>query len=298
MTHPVKNGAFLPKLRLNAYDVCIESDIAMPPSAKHSTDRDAVLRPARIVICGILFVALFWQGLWSSWRLLTLLTHASVFSGALYYELASRDARKQWTVIGMAAIWIATGFSWLLLNRIAPPNPHWSGALIAANDPMPRTPCGAPPPDGILILFGPDAVIARGNGPFTPVRIGTCPALTLTRTPDGLTIDAFGYDSDGNVVYRVAKNRLEMIIRGFLKTERPDKNTLRIMDDVQRETLQVRYLNRTSVAVRGTFRCGDTPPVKIADSRIVIGNSRITRPSCHALDAAHPTPLDYATVPD
>ena len=67
---------------------------------------------------------------------------------------------------------------------------------------------------------------------------------------------------------------------------------------LKRETLQVRYLNRTSVAVRGIFRCGDTPPVKIADSRIDIGNSRITRPSCHPLDAAHPTPLDYATVPD
>lgn len=270
----------------------------MPRSTKHSTDRDAVLRPARIAICGILFVTLFWQGLWSSWRILTLLTIASVFSGALYYELASRDARKQWTAIGMAAIWIATGMTWLLLNRIAPPNPHWSGALIAADDPTPQTPCGAPPPDGMLILFGPDTVIARGSGPFTPVQVGTCPALTLKRTPDGLTIDAFGYDSDGNVVYQIAKNRLEMIVRGFLKTERPDKSTLRIVDDVQRETLQVRYLNRNTVAVRGTFRCGDIPPVRIGDIWIAIGKSRIARASCHALDAAHPNPIHYAATPD
>lgn len=267
----------------------------MSRSASHSTDRDAILRPVRIVICGILFVALFWQGLWSSWRPLTLLTMASVFSGALYYELASRDARKQWTAIGMAAIWITAGISWLVLNRIAPPNPHWSGALIAADDPTPQTSCGTPPPDGMQIRLGPDTVIARGKGPFTPARVGTCPALTLKRTPSGLAINAFGYDSDGNVVYRLADNRFEMIIRGFLKLERPDKSTLRLVDDVQREMLLVRFVNRNTLIVQGIFRCSDTPPVAIGDTRIVIGKSRITRPSCHTLDAAHPTPIDYAT---
>ena len=260
--------------------------------AKHPADRDAILRPAKIIVCGILFVALFWQGLWSSWRPLTLLTIASVFSGALYYELASRNARKQWTAIGLAAIWIMAAISWLFLNHIAPPNPRWSGPLIAADDPMPQIPCGAPPRDGILMIFGPTAVVARGNGPFTPIQVGTCPALTFKRTPDGLTIDAFGYDSDGNVVYRIAQNRLEMLVRGFLKTERPDKSTLRIVDDVQRETLLVRYANRNAVTVRGTFRCGDTPPVIIGDTQIAIAKTRTTQKSCHALGAG---PLSFTS---
>ena len=262
--------------------------------AKHPADRDAILRPAKIIVCGILFVALFWQGLWSPWRPLTLLTIASVFSGALYYELASRDARKPWTIIGLATIWIATAAAWLILNRIAPPNPHWAGALIAADDPTPPAPCDASQPDALLMLFGPDAIIARGEGPFTPVQIGTCPALTLKRTPDGLTIDAFGYDSDSNVVYRIADNRLEMLVRGFLKPERPDKSTLRIVDDIKRETLQVRYLNRNTVTIRGTFRCGDIPPVRIGDTQTVIGKTRLTRKSCHALKAGA---LNYATLP-
>jgi len=262
--------------------------------AKHPADRDAILRPAKIIICGILFVALFWQGLWSSWRPLTLLTIASVFSGALYYELASRDARKPWTIIGLAAIWIATAIFWLTLSRFAPLNPRWSGALVAADDPTPQTLCGSPPPDGLLMLFGPDAIIARGDGPFTPVQVGTCPALTLKRTQDGLTIDAFGYDSDSNVVYRIADNRLEMLVRGFLKPERPDKSTLQIVDDIQRETLQLRYLNRNTVTIRGTFRCGDIPPVKIGDTQTVIGKTRFTRKSCHTLAAGA---LNYATLP-
>jgi hypothetical protein len=270
----------------------------MPKPAKAFVDRDAVLRPLRIVLCCILFVALVWHGLWISWRLITLLTIASAFSGALFYELASRDASRQWTLIGLSAIWVSTGLTWLILNHAYPLNPHWSGALIAADDPMPQTPCGPAPLDGLLMRFGPDAVIARGDGPFTPVRIGTCPALTVTRTPNGLMLDAFGYDSDGNVVYRIAGNRFEMIIRGFLKLERPDKSTLRIVDDIQRETLSVRYVSRNAVSVRGTFRCGDAPPVAIGDARIVIGQSRSTRASCHTLDAAHPTPIHYPATPD
>ena len=271
----------------------------MPEPAKIFADRDAVLRPLKIAVCGVLFVALIWHGLWISWRGLTLLTIASAFSGALFYELASRDAPRHWTVIGLAAIWTLTAICWLILNRAYPLNPHWTGALIAADDPMPQTPCGPISPDGLLMGFGPDAVVvARGDGPFTPVRIGTCPALTVTRTPNGLMIDAFGYDSDGNVVYRIAGNRFEMIIRGFLKLERPDKSTLRIVDDVQRQTLLVRYANRNTVYVRGTFRCGDAPPVTISDGRIVIGQSRSMRASCHTLDAAHPTPIHYPVTPD
>ena len=72
--------------------------------------------------------------------------------------------------------------------------------------------------------------------------------------------------SDGDP--RIADNRFEMIIRGFLKIERPDKSTLRIVDDVQRETLLVRYVNRNTVSVHGTFRCGDAPPAR--NSRIPV----------------------------
>ena len=269
----------------------------MPQSAKPSVDRDAILRPLKIIVCGVLFVALVWHGLWIAWRVLTLLTIASAFSGALFYELASRDAPRQWTVIGLAIVWGLTGIFWMILDRAYPLKPHWSGALVAADDPMPRTQCGAPLPDGLLMLFGTDAVLARGNGPFTPVRIGTCPALTIKRTPEGLMIDAFGYDSDGNVVYRIADNRFEILIRGFLKIERPDKSSLRIVDDIQRETLLVRYMNRNTVSVRGTFRCGDVPAVTIGDARIAFGKTRIIRPSCHMRDAAHPTPIHY-TAPD
>lgn len=266
----------------------------MPQFANRFADRDALLRLAKITIVCFLFLALVWQGLWSSWRPLTLSTIASVFSAAAFYELASREVARKWTIISLTAIWTAAAITFLALTILAPPNLHWTGPLIAAGEPAPQTACG-PGDNSFLMVFGPQAVTARGDGPFMPIQVGTCPALTFERTAKGLTIDAFGYDSDGNVVYRIARNHFEMILRGFLRAQRPDKSTLRIADEQNRESLMVRYLNRDTVIVRGTFRCGDAPPVTIGDTRIVIGKTRITQKACHALSAG---PLRYAATPN
>ncbi len=262
----------------------------MPQHTDRSDNRDALMRLATILVCCLLFVALIYQGLWSSWRPLTVLTIASVFSAAVLYELASREAPRRWAAISLATIWAGAALTYLVVNTVNPPNPHWTGALIAANEPTPQTACDQ---NSFRMLIGPQAVIAHGDGPFTPIQVGTCPALTLVRTNSGLMIDAFGYDSDGNVVYRITRNRFEMVLRGFLKAERPDKSTLRIVDEQGHESLSVRYLNHNAVAVRGTFRCGDTAPVIIGDAKITIGRMRITQKSCHTLDAG---PLLYAAT--
>jgi hypothetical protein len=262
----------------------------MPQHTDRPDNRDDLMRLATILVCCLLFVALVYQGLWSSWRPLTVLTVASVFSAAALYELASREAPRRWAAIDLIAIWAGAALTYLVFNIVNPPNPHWTGALIAANEPTPPTTCDQ---NSFLMMFGPQAVIAHGDGPFTPIQVGTCPALTLERTTSGLMINAFGYDSDGNVVYRITRNRFEMVLRGFLKAERPDKSTLRIVDEQEHESLSVRYLNQNAVAVRGTFRCGDTTPVIIGDAKIAIGKTRITQKSCHTLDAG---PLHYAAT--
>jgi hypothetical protein len=259
-----------------------------------SENRDAVKRTTILIVCCALFVALVWHGLWTSWRPLTLLTIASVFSAAVFYELASWEAPRKWTAISLTAIWATIAIAFFILNALAPPNPHWTGPLIAANEPTPQTACG-PKRNSFLILFGPQTVMAQGDGPFTAIQVGTCPALSLQRTASGLTVDAFGYDSDGNVVYRIVRNSFSMVLRGFLKAARPDKSTLRIADELDRESLMVRYLNRDTALVRGTFRCGDAPPVTIGDTRIVIGKTWITQKSCHTLAAG---PLRYAATPN
>jgi hypothetical protein len=146
------------------------------------------------------------------------------------------------------------------------------------------------------MIFGRDAVIGRGGGPFTPLQIGSCPALTFRRQGGGLTVDAFGYDSDGNLVYRIKRNAFAMILAGWLKAARPDKSTLAVVDDEGQETLAIRYLNTNTVTVRGTFRCGDTPPVRIGDNGIAIGKTPVTRTICARLETGQDAAIRYGAV--
>ena len=260
--------------------------------------REAWVRLAKIVACCVLLLALVYRGLWSAWRPLTLLTLGAVFSAAAFYELASREMRRRGAAMTLILIWVGVGISYWLLNHIAPPQPRWTGPLIAANQPTPPNACDGQLPhakNALLMIFGHDAVIGRGGGPFTPIQIGTCPALTFRREAGGLTIDAFGYDSDGNVIYRVERNIFAMILGGWLKAARPDKSTLAIVDGGQ-ETLAILYLNANTVKVRGTFRCGDTPPVRIGDSGIAMGKTPVTRQICGRLDAGQGAAIRYAAV--
>ncbi|RYI03213.1 MAG: hypothetical protein EON48_16075 [Acetobacteraceae bacterium] len=132
--------------------------------------------------------------------------------------------------------------------------------------------------DELVMVFGKDGVIGKGNGPFTPVRIGTCPVLSFTRGPEGLMVNGFGYDSDGNVVWRIEKNEFSLVLRGFLKGTRPDASTISIVDEKGRENLFIRYQNANAVQVRGTFRCSDMRPVTFGFNSVrVAGEPRASQ---------------------
>jgi hypothetical protein len=156
-----------------------------------------------------------------SWRLLAF----SILTGALViaaiYELNKKDAGRLSLIGSFASIWLAGGVTLYLANRFAPPEKEITGALIAGTAKTPSTACDTANPvlarGELLMVFGMDGVIGRGNGPFVPVRIGTCPALRITRTPAGLMVNAFGFDSDDNVVYRIRDNQFEQVIGGFSK---------------------------------------------------------------------------------
>jgi hypothetical protein len=231
------------------------------------------------------------------WRLVALAILTGAIFIAVIYELNKKDAGR-WPLIGaFGLIWLAGAVTLYLANRLVPREAEISGALVAGNGKTPPTACMAANPAlrhrGLLIAFGGDAVIGRGNGPFVPLRTGTCPALSITRTPAGLMVNAFGFDSDDNVVYRIRNNEFEQIVGGFLRGHRPDRSTLIISDDRGIETLAVRYLNQNTVQVRGTFRCGNTRPVRITDKSISIAGVSVGKGQCAIIDSKTPYGIAY-----
>lgn len=237
----------------------------------------------------IVFAVLAWFFMSAAVRVLTLSLLTGGAGIALAYELSGKNERKRWIAVSLISAWAAGTITLYIAERFGPKIQTIDGPLAAGLSETPRTACDGDAamksPDALLMVFGKDAVIAEGKGPFMPVRIGTCPALRIAKTPSGLTINAFGFDSDDNVVYRIRDNRFEQVIGGFLKGARPDPSTLAIVDERGMEVAAIRYLNRKAVQISGIFRCGDTKPVQIGRDSVRIGGKPAPPHSCAHVDA-------------
>lgn len=231
----------------------------------------------------------------STVRLLTFAMASAAVLIASVYEWNKKDAGRGRLLPAFALVWLAAAATLYGANRLAPPDAEAGGPLVAGNAKTPPTVCGAHAGQGsLLMVFGQDGVVGKGDGPFMPVKIGMCPALRFTRTQAGLMVNGFGFDSDDNLVYRIRDNRFEQVLGGFLKGRRPDPGTLMVVDDRGVAELTIRYLNRNAVQVWGTFRCGGIAPVKIADAEVTIGGVPL-KPRCATMDAKTPFAIAYQT---
>jgi hypothetical protein len=215
------------------------------------------------------------------------------------YEFYARDKPESWSATAVLTIAALCFAAYYLLQYLDPPPIEGRGPLTAANEKTPANGCegqsGLLSGNHLLMIFGSDGIVGRGDGPFTPISAGTCPALSIARKDGGLVVDSFGYDSDNNVVYRIRQNLFEQVLRGFLRERRPDRSSLQIVDERGNETLAIRYLNKTTVKISGTFRCGDTRPVAVGISAIRIGGKAVGGHTCRVIAAG--TGIVYADRP-
>lgn len=231
-------------------------------------------------------------------RLLT----AALLTGALLvvglYEVNKRDRNWKQAILFLFMTWLVCDVT-LYATRVIAPKEAPKGALVAAIEASPATACnGAKMPSGsLLMIMGRSGAIGQGAGPFTPFRVSSCPALSVTRTAQGLMVNAFGYDSDNNVVYRIRDNVFDQVVGGFLTEHRPDRSTLVIGDDHGPQVLEIRYLNRNAVQILGTFRCGDSKPVHIAADGIFVGTTRPDHNRCITLDDGVSQGLVFSAPP-
>ena len=218
-------------------------------------------------------------------RLLTFALTTGALVIAAIYEINKKDIDWKQVILLMSVVWMACGVTVYAAQLIAPKEEP-KGPLLAGNDPTPPTACHGTsiPRGGLLMILGQSGVIGQGRGPFTPFRVGSCPAISLTRTAGGLEVNAFGYDSDNNVVYRIRANVFNQIVGGFLTEHRPDRSTLVIGDDHGPRVMEIRYLNKDAVEISGTFRCGDSLPVQVSRSGISVGKAKSRNNRCITLD--------------
>jgi hypothetical protein len=208
-----------------------------------------------------------------------LVTGALLVAGL--YEMNKKDRAWKQSVLLLTATWLVCGVTLYAAIWIAPKK-EFTGPLLAGHSAAPPTACaGRKLASGdLLMIVGRNGVIGHGSGPFMPFRVGSCPALTVTRTTSGLMVNGFGYDSDNNVVYRIRDNVFDQIVGGFLSAHRPDPSRLIIGDDHGARTVDIRYLNENAVEIEGTFRCGDSLPITVLAGGVYITRAKIAQNRC------------------
>ena len=222
-------------------------------------------------------------------RLRTLLALAILFSIGLIYVSGWTENPVLWINAGTVCIFTLAGTAYLVANFFFPPPHIYSGPLLAAEEKSPASPCGQkiqPSRDDLGIYIGNDEIVGRGAGPLGPVPVGSCSAVTLIRTGRGLLVNAFSYDSFGNIEWRIDHNRFTLMsgafvtpdgfhFGNFITLDRTDKNALRLVDDSGREIFAVRFRNRNAVQISSSGECGPSNLEAVRD--------RTTRPSCRII---------------
>lgn len=192
----------------------------------------------------------------------------------LLYELAIRDAKGSWTVGVSGTAFASIIGAYLVWHAFQPPPP--TGPLKPANEPTPKLSCSLKPgPRDLVMAFGTDALIGHGNGPFTPIKVASCPVLKFQRTPQGLSFRDVAYDYDGDIAFMIKDGVYEPQFILDLKIIRPDPSTFILLDRFNQEVIYLRYLNPNAVRIRGRFLCGEAPQAVVRDDVILVGGMRL-----------------------
>jgi hypothetical protein len=202
----------------------------------------------------------------------------------LAYELGIRDVPTGWIAGGIFALVGASFAAYGAWLATRPPEP--TGPLLPASEPTLQASCIEKiGPKDLVMAFGTNRAVGTGSGPFYPIKVDDCTVMALRRSGQGLTVDAFFYDWNGDVAFSVNRNVYQPTMPLQLRPFRPDPHTIVVLDRFDKEVLYLRYLNSNAVRIRGRFLCGTAPQAVIHDDVILVGGVRISG----AFIGQHPT---------
>jgi hypothetical protein len=152
------------------------------------------------------------------------------------------------------------------------------GWLEPAGDPTPPNGCDRIPPnilpvsDAIKILIGDNAVAKTGFGKTVALQIGKCEAVSIERTTDGVFVNAEVFDKDGEEPIRITKNEIFSLNGENYSSRRSrDSSTITVKDNNGEIIFYARFINPTTVKIRGTFGCSGHPAIIVRDDEPIPG---------------------------
>jgi len=151
----------------------------------------------------------------------------------------------------------------------------FSGILYPGSDPDPAGPPNCVGPSGAVKVFLGSSLAFAPRFPAKLVSLGNGVVLALDKSRDGLLIDAIVTDSDGRMIADIRKNLFTINQNNVFRRERPDKSTIRVIDQFNRQVLYVRYLSSHAVKILGSFTEPVNPGPQLGTGRFTITDEEI-----------------------
>ncbi len=172
----------------------------------------------------------------------------------------------------------------------APPIPYTDDAvhgwLKPANFPTPPNGCdGIVDANAIKILIGDNGIALDGDGKIVALQIGSCEALSIERSSDRVLVSATLNDGSGVPPVTIKNNEIfAQNGETYSARQTRDSSSITIKDKLDHLILEAKFLNKTTLKVRGKFGCVGGRSVDVKDdqpipsffmSRSCIANARV-----------------------
>lgn len=252
-------------------DQAHENAESHPAKKWHHHKPTALTKAIAAITVYSLFVFIDVHDIWPWSKIVAILVGTAVSMALLYYEAFAAEAITFLTfVIGSIAICVGGIIVYLAVPNHADvvPETEVVGTLQpgAAPDPPNKCPKGSTP-DSWKILIGNNAIQLAKSTKLPVLMIGSCKVLTIEKSDKGLSIDTDLFDTNGKLIATIKNNEFHALSGARASVERDhDLSKVIIKNGEGQEILNVHYINKSTVRVRGVFGCPGHALVPVKDN--------------------------------
>ncbi|MGJ4947472.1 hypothetical protein [Bradyrhizobium sp. HKCCYLS20291] len=151
------------------------------------------------------------------------------------------------------------------------------GIIYPGDLPRPASSC-AIPDDAVAVFFGRSVAWVRG-AKVTIFRIRNVPIIGAEISEQGLRISPLIlYDDRGQVTAQISSSKFK--VEEFGRGRMVSPNNLVVYDYKGREALNVTYLNRKTIVIKGTFYLSSKAVVSITDDEVRVPGAILRGAAC------------------
>ena len=154
----------------------------------------------------------------------------------------------------------------------------YSDSLIPANDPDPPNQCllnpGTQIPTDATIIYWGNSTSFSNQKYLSLIQVRNRELLGMDRDARGnILVNAEVFGEDKKIIVEIHNNNFTVNQNNIFKMERPDRSSLRVVDQYNRPALSVRYLNSHAIKVLGLFYSPElSMPIRIEENQQTFGN--------------------------